>query len=304
MKPADILLVVVIAVAVVYFMPKLRQGFQMQFGKELDHAKMIRVINEAGGLKKTPLPPPSTPSCPAGQKFDSKTQKCVKCFPASATVTLLSGKSVTMEELETGDEILTFDSNGRKVFSPVYLWGHRDADTTASFYEISTAAGAKLTLSEGHYMYVAENGYEGATMASATTLSPELVKVGQGAWVMTAAGPECSEITEIAKVEKKGLFNPMTLTGTIVVDGVLASCYSESPAFPIESTLRGFMNAENVARNAPALHHAVMSPARKLFQTFGLEWTKRVTSPHEKDGWNNLSFGGIITDIVRETITA
>jgi hypothetical protein len=273
MKLADALLVVVIAAAVVYFMRNLGEGFS---------------------------------GCPPGHHLDFLTKTCKKsgCFPASATVTLLSGKVVTMEELETGDEVLTVGSSGEKVFSPVYLWGHRDADATASFYEVSTAAGAKLTLSPEHYMYVAENGCEGATMASATTLSPELVKVGQGAWIMTAAGPECSAITAIAKVEKKGLFKPMTLTGTIVVDGMRASCYSESPAFPIESTLRGFMNAENVARNAPALHHAVMAPARQLFNTFGLEWAKRVTSPHEKDGWNNLSLGGIITDIVRETITA
>jgi hypothetical protein len=90
-------------------------------------------------------------------------------------------------------------------------------------------------------------------------------------------------------------------SGTIVVDGVLASSYSEDKNIPIESNLRPYMNAENVARNAPALHHALFAPARQLFHTFGLEWAKRVTSRHEENGWENLTLAGVVTDIVRET---
>jgi len=224
------------------------------------------------------------------------------CFPGSRRVTLSNGKKVSMKDLQTGDEVLTIDqATGQTAFSPVYMWGHRDAETVSDFYEVSTESGSKLVLSTDHYMYVSEGGCDGATFSTATTLSPRLVKVGQGAWVMKEDAPICSAITDIKKAEHKGLFNPMTLTGTIVVDGVIASCYSESHAFPIESNLRAVMSAENVARNAPALHHAILAPARQLYNIFGLDWAKRVTSPHEKDGWNNLTLGGVVSDIVRET---
>lgn len=224
------------------------------------------------------------------------------CFPGSRRVTLSNGKKVSMEHLQTGDEVLTIDqATGETRFSPIYMWGHRDAETVSDFYEVSTESGAKLVLSTDHYMYVSEGGCDGATLSTATTLSPTLVKVGQGAWVMKEDAPICSAITDIKKAKHKGLFNPMTLTGTIVVDGVIASCYSESHAFPIESNLRAMMNAENVARYAPSFHHAILAPARQLYNTFGINWAKRVTSPHEKDGWNNLTMGGIVSDIVRET---
>lgn len=225
-----------------------------------------------------------------------------QCFPLSATVMTPKGKK-SMGELETGDEVLTVDpSTGNKSFSTVYMWGHRDAKTVASFYEVTTASGAKIILTEGHYMYVSEQGCEKASLASATTLSPELVKVGQAVWTLTPDGMKCSEITDIKVAEHKGLFNPFTLSGTILVDGVLASSYSEHNDIPIESNLRPYMNAENVARNAPALHHALFAPARQLFHTFGLDWAKRVTSRHEENGWENLTLAGVVTDIVRETL--
>jgi hypothetical protein len=223
------------------------------------------------------------------------------CFPAKATVSLSNGKTVTMEEVQTGDEVLTIDhTTGKTAFSTVYLWGHRDAESVSDFYEVSTESGAKLVLSPEHYMYVAEGGCD-AALSTATTLSPNLVKVGQGAWTLKDGAAICSAITSVKKAEHRGLFNPMTLTGTIVVDGVVASCYSESHAIPIETNLRLVMNEENVARNAPALHHALFAPARQLFNTFGLDWAKRVTSPHEKDGWKNLTLAGVVSDIVRET---
>jgi hypothetical protein len=237
--------------------------------------------------------------------FGGPKAKSSNCFPSSATVSLSNGKTVSMEELQTGDEVLTIDqATGKTAFSPVYMWGHRDAEAVSEFYEVSTESGAKLVLSPEHYMYVAEAGCNGATLSGATTLSAALVKVGQGAWIMKNGVAICSAITAIKKAEHKGLFNPMTLTGTIVVDGVIASCYSESNEMAIESNLRLVMNEENVARNAPALHHALFAPARQLFNTFGLDWAKRVTAPHEKDGWKNLTLGGVVSDIVREMVVA
>ena len=235
------------------------------------------------------------------QTKDCRNSQNSACFPLSATAMTPKGKK-SMGELETGDEVLTVDpSTGNKSFSTVYMWGHRDSKTVTSFYEITTASGATLTLSKEHYMYVSESGCENASLASTTTLSPALVKVGQGAWTVTPEGIKCSEITDIKIAEHKGIFNPFTLSGTIVVDGVIASCYSESGHFSIESNLRLYMNAENVARNAPALHHIMAAPLRQLFHTFGLEWAKRVTSRHEENGWENLTLVGVVTDIVRET---
>ena len=223
------------------------------------------------------------------------------CFPSNATVTLSNGKTVTMEELETGDNVLTINmETGKKEFSTVYMWGHRDADTTENYYEVTTENGAKIVLTNEHYLYVAENGYTGSTFNNTTKLKPSLLKPGQALWVMTASGLECSNITTIKQAKHRGLFNPFTLSGTIVVDGVLASCYSESETIPIENMLRSISTEENVARNAPYLHHMFAASARQIFKIIGLDATKCVTSPYEKNGWKDFSLSKISLDIMRE----
>jgi hypothetical protein len=227
-------------------------------------------------------------------------QSGTKCFPASATVVKADGSTVAITDLEIGDSVLTVDSAGKPAFSPVYLWGHRDSEIEAPFYELTTASGS-ITLSREHYVYVSEGGV-GSDIQAATTLSPDLVKVGQGLWTVTPSGSVCSPIVRISQKTEKGLFNPYTLNGSIVVNGIYASSYSEYTPFPIESTLRSFMNAENVARTAPSVWHTAFAPARQLFNTFGADWAKRVTSPYDVHGWDEATISGVVSTMVKETI--
>jgi len=223
------------------------------------------------------------------------------CFSGSSTVKLSNGKTITINNLSTGDEVLTVNPNsGKTEFSPVYMWGHRDSEAVSKFYEVSTAD-SKIVLTPGHYLYVSENGCANASMSTTTTLSPELLKIGQGIW--TAEG-KCAAITSIKQIEEKGIFNPYTLSGTIVVDNIVASCYSESDLFPIESTLRAVMSEEDVARKAPSVHHAAFAPFRQVWNTVGLEGSKRITSPYENDGWSKATMSGIVGSIVREMVRA
>ena len=170
----------------------------------------------------------------ATAKFKGEGKTCkvnaeCTCFPADATVVLHDGTTKTLAEVAIGDRVLA--GGGR--FSEVYFFSHRLADAEASFVELTTASGATLALTGGHYLPI--NG--GGRLAEART-----VKLGDN--VTLANGKPDAVVAIAASVRKRGLYNPHTLQGDIVVDGVLASTYT--------------------AAFAPALAHALLAPLRAL----------------------------------------
>jgi hypothetical protein len=84
------------------------------------------------------------------------------------------------------------------------------------FYVLTTASGHKLTLSSKHYVHLLPN--YNLTQA-------RHVRVGH---VVELANGTASAVVAITTERRNGLYNPNTLDGKIVVNGVLASCYTGS----------------------------------------------------------------------------
>ena len=116
------------------------------------------------------------------------------------------------------------------MYSDVYMFSHKLAAARAEFVRISTAGGLSLSLTANHYLYANER------LAVAST-----VKVGDK--VKTATG-EADEVTGVSSVWAEGLYNPHTMHGDIVVNGVQTSTYTSD----IE----------------PTLAHAALWPVRML----------------------------------------
>lgn len=150
------------------------------------------------------------------------------CFPALATVELRDGSLKQMESLQIGDEVRT----GVDSFSKVFMFTHRLTKGMYSFVRVRMELGRELTLSPTHYMYV--NG----RLAAAHT-----VKVGDR--VDTVDGAD--KVEWIEHEQLRGLFNPQTLDGDIVVNGVFASTYSRAVA--------------------PGAAHALLVPLRAAFRS-------------------------------------
>jgi hypothetical protein len=149
------------------------------------------------------------------------------CFPASATVQLESGATVTMAELEIGASVLAAPG----VYSKVYMFSHRLAETKTAFVALETASGASLLLTPDHYLHI--NG----SLAAAST-----VQIGH---LVTLADGSKATVSKVSKQWAAGLYNPHTLHGDIVVDGVQTSTYTQGIA--------------------PAVAHAALWPVRALF---------------------------------------
>lgn len=160
------------------------------------------------------------------------------CFPGEALVTLETGEQKSIADLQPGERVLASagsDSSGELVFSEVLTFLDRDPETWKLFYALQTESGAQLSLTAAHLLFVSQgNCSEGAEPAPGTlrTLYASDARPGQCLLVSegkpghrSSAG-RLSRITQVRVRESRGVFAPLTQHGTLVVDGVVASCYA------------------------------------------------------------------------------
>jgi hypothetical protein len=262
---------------------------------EADLATCVRVANTvvvAGGL---------TVGCPAGSTLCSASgeslccingqQVCaqfcddeggacfpycepfVGCFPAEATVRLESGGVKPMQDLAIGDRVQVAGWDGSLRYEDVYMFTHRDRNQSGRAVELALASGHRLTLSPRHFVPVAPEG--GAPWASRLVKAANEIAVGDGIWHVDAAGVMLvSSVTGVRSGVSIGAFNPLTLSGVIVVDGVVASAHSDW-------FLDGLASADSQAR----MYQALFAPMRGLYRAIGPRWMQEVT-----EGWGVVDF--------------
>jgi len=155
------------------------------------------------------------------------------CFPASAQVELDTGRTVTMDQLAVGDNVRV----SADAFSRVFLFTHEIATGSFGFVKLTTASAASLTVTRSHYVYA--NGK--MTAAGAVKLGDKLELVGAA---------KCDIVTAISPITETGLYNPQTLHGDIVVNGIRASTFTTA----VE----------------PRVASALLAPLRALFRATGV----------------------------------
>jgi hypothetical protein len=158
-----------------------------------------------------------------------------KCFPSSATVELEDGAIVTMSKLSIGDMVKV----GPNAFSKVFMFTHKMESGDNEFVKITTSSGASIALTSGHYIPV-----DGALVAASEVSIGSVLQLGNGA---------SDKVVSIATVAGTGLYNPQTVQGDIVVDGVVASTYTTA----VE----------------PEFAHAILAPFRSLSNFLGVDFT-------------------------------
>jgi Hint module len=157
-----------------------------------------------------------------------------KCFPADATVELESGAMVRMDALAIGDSVKV----GVNQYSRVFMFTHKSSSVVSQFVTLKTSSGASLALTKGHYIYV-----NGALAAASTVAVGDELTLGNG---------ETSAVTTVGSITGAGLFNPQTVNGNVVVNGVVSSTYT----IAVE----------------PNFAHAILAPFR-LLNNFGFSFT-------------------------------
>ncbi|KAL4459184.1 hypothetical protein ABPG75_014049 [Micractinium tetrahymenae] len=163
----------------------------------------------------------------------------VSCFPGSATVRTAGGQAKPMSELQLGEQVLSVGPDGALQYSPVFMWSSRRPDETTGFVRVRTDAGHNITVTPGHYLFAwrgaaAQRAAQAAlgNPAGWPLVLPSQLAVGDvvpvaGAGVPGGRGgaalPVLARVTGVERVQETGVYMPHTLTGAIVVDGVVAS---------------------------------------------------------------------------------
>jgi len=150
-----------------------------------------------------PTPPPVTD---AGGDDGGSSRVC---FPAHATVQLHNGHTKPISSLQPGDRVRT----SSHTYSDVFAFTHRDAHATASFVRIETDSHA-IELSGSHYLPV-----NGRVVSAERVAVGDHVELGEGG---------VGVVKGVRRVSGVGLYNPQTMDGRIVVDGIVATCYTRA----------------------------------------------------------------------------
>jgi len=151
------------------------------------------------------------------------------CFPSSAIVESLERGPIRMDSLKVGENVRT-GIDGQ--FSRVFMFSHKDQYAMTTFVSLHTESGLSLTLSPGHLIPV----------GSGNLVRADNVKVGD---IVSTNSRIDDAVTRISRVRAQGLFNPHTLSGSILVNGILTSCYTSEVL--------------------PSVAHALLAPIRSTF---------------------------------------
>lgn len=147
----------------------------------------------------TPAPGPSTSQTspkPSSQPTET-------CFSGETTIFVKNRGRIRMKDLRILDEVLV--SIDAPIFEPVYSFGHVNSVVPADFLKLHPS---NLELSPNHMVFVEGKG---PVPASMVMVGDQLV----GGKIVSAIGT----------VTRNGVYAPMTASGRIVVNGVLASNY-------------------------------------------------------------------------------
>ncbi|KAK5620077.1 hypothetical protein CRENBAI_002364 [Crenichthys baileyi] len=152
------------------------------------------------------------------------------CFPGNASVTLESGAQKSICDLQPGERVLASSgSHGDLVFSEVLTFLDRDPTTLRLFVTLQIEAGVQISLTAAHLIFASQNNCsEGTAPAPGIlrTMYASDARPGQCVLVSDGGPGRLSRISRVSMKVTRGAFAPLTRQGTIVVDGVMASCYA------------------------------------------------------------------------------
>ncbi|KAL4716650.1 hypothetical protein ACJJTC_008285 [Scirpophaga incertulas] len=159
------------------------------------------------------------------------------CFPSGAVVHTEHGPR-DISTIKKGDKVLASDDTGKLMYSEVLTFIDKEPNATREFIEVTAENGEKITATPSHLLLLAAaDGWRDA-FAGNVEIGDVLLTRGPGA-VMRP-----SRVVDTRVVSRRGVYAPLTRSGTIIVDGALASCYA--------------------LVRSHALAHAAMAPLRWL----------------------------------------
>eukprot|EP00929_Paragymnodinium_shiwhaense_P061423 TRINITY_DN3067_c0_g1_i3.p2 TRINITY_DN3067_c0_g1~~TRINITY_DN3067_c0_g1_i3.p2 ORF type:complete len:380 (-),score=50.52 TRINITY_DN3067_c0_g1_i3:257-1396(-) len=165
----------------------------------------------------------SNPYCCASGN-QCKNNVCVasegQCFPGDAAVQVRGGGRLSLSSLREGDEVLVSDTLGNLHYEPVVQFLHEDDTSNAAYVTIVHEHG-EFRASDSH-MAIVNDAY-----GVLRDLPAAQIKAGDELQVAGLDGMMMSRVLAIRRSSNdSGMYAPLTPSGQVVVDDVVASCYA------------------------------------------------------------------------------
>ncbi|XP_011688140.1 PREDICTED: sonic hedgehog protein A [Wasmannia auropunctata] len=148
------------------------------------------------------------------------------CFPGGSLVRTEDGSTKRLDEVHLGERIAALDSRGDVVYSEVIAFLDRSPSERRQFVRVTTESGRVLTLTPAHLVPV-----EGRSSVFAGSVQPGdriLVSDIDAAIATNEVDSRMrwDSVVETKLVLEEGVYAPLTMEGTLLVDDVVASCYA------------------------------------------------------------------------------
>lgn len=217
---------------------------------------------------------------------------CPSCFPGDSTVQTPAGVKM-MSNLRVGDKVLTTGARGDLTYEPVTFFGHADASASTVMTSVTLQGAARaLRLSKRHFVPACPVNGIACEYSERTHKYSEDLQVGDHMWTHAADGElVLSRVEGLKDVVETGVFNPYTVNGNIVVDGVLASAHSD--------WVFDAYTPKSLQQYLPAFYNMLFLPLRIAYYLTGaataeaLDLAAPMTLPH---GYG-AEFGMVLTII-------
>ncbi|UJR16892.1 hypothetical protein I4U23_003790 [Adineta vaga] len=142
-----------------------------------------------------------------------------RCFSGDSLIRLSNGEYKQIDQLQSGDELITSDQS-KLISTEMIMMLDKQTSRDALFYTITTDSGHRISLTEYHLIPIIDsNGNENYFFA-------KHVEIGDYLVVLVNETLNYSPVIDIIIEMKKGYYAPLTLTGTLFVNNVLASCFA------------------------------------------------------------------------------
>ena len=146
------------------------------------------------------------------------------CFPSRSMVKVQNKEGEVQRKkvanLNVGDKVMGWDEKrNRAVFSKVIMFAHLAPDAgDVEYLKITLEDGNEITLSGNHLVMVGKQTK--AILARKVKPGDILFNVNENQEISP------KKVFAVEKVIEQGIFCPITLSGNVIVDNVLASCYA------------------------------------------------------------------------------
>jgi len=160
-----------------------------------------------------------------------------------------------MIDLKVGDKVLTSDGT----FSDIYVFSHQERHHLATFMQITTVHNHTLEATPDHFVPVSLNCDGNMVDTRASAVRPGMCLLGRS---QGACGLEMQPVVDVSTVLKRGIYNPFTLNGDLVVNNVVASSHSRWFLDDIADTL-------GLTSMLPRVYQAILAPARGMYHMVG-----------------------------------